>query len=360
MSDIFHKALVKDAAHINVSKTTWEQVKQDYRHVRRVAHWKRRLLVYGTSAALVLIVVISTLGFVSPIVASALQKIPLIGDLYSFNYPKLDQYALKATTSATDKEITVTVPKAYYDGRKLSLIYIIEVPQKYKPIDLPQINLTTTKIQLNDEPLFFQSAIGRDSLVSTNMYRGDCYWDLSADQMSQNGTLTISIDQVGTIKGNWTLSVPVSSESIDAATETLFPQNVSSTYDGVTLTVNKVSKGPVDTTIWMQVRQQLPQNTKPKYKLGFRGMNFVIYTPNQQVIGPGKYVGKQQHHAKKIGDKEVWDIVIQCDTPSKDVKSIIVEPVLTIEDDEEGKTQYCPHLPQLAVTVPLNVENNDK
>jgi len=84
---------------------------------------------------------------------------------------------------------------------------------------------------------------------------------------------------VGTIKGNWTLSVPVSCEAIDKDTYYEFPKDASNTYDGITLTVNKVSKGPVYTDISMQVRQQLPANGKPKYELSLRGMDFVVYTP---------------------------------------------------------------------------------
>lgn len=359
MSDIFREALMEDAARINVSQTTWQQVKQGRGSIREKTAWKRRLFVYGASAAVFLIIAIGALGFVSPVMAKVLQKVPIIGELYSFNHPKLDQYASETNSSVTEKGITVSVPKAYYDGRQLRLIYAIKVPQGYKPINGTQINLTTTKIQLNGKPLSFQSAIGGDSLESKSTYRGDVYWNLSSEQMFQNCTLTIPIAQVGTIKGNWTLSVPVSSKTIDEFTETAFPQNASNTYDGITLTVNKVSKGPVDTIISMQVRQQLPANGKPKYELGFRGMNFVVYTPNHQVIGPGEYIGNQQHYAKKVGDEEVWETTIKCETPAKDVKSIIVEPVL-VKYAEEGETGNCPHLPQLAVTVPLDHENDDE
>ncbi|MDF9409937.1 MAG: hypothetical protein A4E52_01318 [Pelotomaculum sp. PtaB.Bin013] len=352
MSDMFHKALMEDAARINVSQMTWKQVKQSHRRARGKADWKRRLLVYAASAAVLLILAIGVSGFVSPVMAKMLQKVPIIGELYSFNNLKLDQYASYVNSSATDKGITVTVPKAYYDGRRLLLIYAIEVPEGYEPIYGSQINLATTKIQLNGKPLSFQSAVGMDSLASANMYRGDVGWDLSSDQAPQNSMLTIPIDQVGTVKGNWTLSIPVSSEAIDKDTRYEFPKDASSTYDGITITVNKVSKGPVHTTIWMQVCQQLPVNDKPKYELGFRGMDFVVYTPSRQALG-GWYIGNQQYYAKKVGDEEVWDVTIQCKTPPNDIKSIIIEPVLSVEA-KDGVTGNCPHLPQLDVTIPLN------
>lgn len=358
MSDKFHKALVEDAARINVSHKIWKQVKQGYGRAPKKTNWKRRLLAYGACAAILLIMAIGVSGFVSPVMATVLQKVPIIGELYWSDTPKLNQYALETNSSVTDKGITVSVPKAYYDGRQLLLIYTIEVPQGYKPANVSQINLTTTKVQLNGDPLSFQSAVGGESLVSTNIYRGDVGWDLSSDQMPQSGTLTIPIDQVGTIKGNWTLNVPVSSKVIDESTETVFPQNASNTHDGITLTVNKVSKGPVYTTILMQVHQPLPDNGKPKYDLNFRGMDFVVYTPSRQYLG-GWFIGTTQLYAKKAGDEEVWDISIQYKTPSNNVKAIIVEPVL-VKYAEEGATGNCPHLPQLAVTVPLDDENDDE
>jgi len=357
VSDMFHKLLKEDADRISVSQMTWKQVKQRHRCTRENGVRKCPLFTYIASAAILVAVVIGASGFISPVIATALQKIPIIGELYSFNHSKLDQYALKANSSVTDKGITVSVPKTYYDGRQLHLIYTIEVPQGYKPIVRSQINLPTTKIQLNGKPLPFQSAVGGDSFESTNIYRGDVYWNLGTEQMPQNSMLTIPIHQVGTIKGNWTLSVPVSSVSIEQATHHGFPKDASNTYDGITLTVNKVSKGPVHTTISMQLRQQLPTGDKPKYKLDFLNMSFVVYTPDRQALG-GEFIGNTQYYAKKKGNEEVWDVMIQCETPSKDVKSIIVEPVLE-KNAEDGVTGNCPHLPQLAVTVPLSDENHE-
>jgi|GEM_PF-5937158 len=356
MSDVFREALMEDAARIDVSQMTWQQVKQGRGRIRKKNDWRRRLFFYGVGAAGFLIIAIVASGFVSPVMAKALQKIPIVGELYAFDHPKLDQYASEVNTSATDQGITVSVSKAYYDGRQLYLIYAVEVPEGYKPTNLPQINLTTTKIQLDGEPLSFQSAEGGDSLISTNIYRGDVYWDLSSEQILRNGTLTIPIHQVGTIKGNWTLSVPVSNEKIDKATHYEFPQDASSTYDGITLTVNKINKGPVHTVISMQLRQQLPANGKPKYELGLKGMNFVVYTPSNQALG-GEYIGNQQYYAEKVGNEEVWDVTIKCETPSENVKSIIVEPVLR-QEAEDGVSGNCPHLTQLAVIIPLDDEND--
>ncbi len=350
MSDIFHEALMEDAARINVTQITWAQVKQSHKRTFRKVNWKRRLFVYTASAAILAIVAIGASGFVSPVMAKALQKIPIIGKLYSFTcIPERNQYASDANPSITDKGITVSVPKVYYDGKRLYLIYAIQVPQGYKPINVTQVDLAGTKILLNGKPLSFESAQGGDSLVSTNMYRGDVSCNLLYEQAPQSGTLTIPIHEVGKIKGNWTLSVPVSSKAINKATKTVYPKNASTTYNGITITVNKITKGPIYTDILMQVRQPLRMNSRLKFKMPLNGMVFGVFTPNRQGIG-GEFIGIHKP-STKVGNEEVWDdVTIQCKTPPDNVKFIIVEPTLLIE----GVTGNSPNIPQLDVTVPLN------
>ncbi|AGL02493.1 DUF4179 domain-containing protein [Desulfoscipio gibsoniae] len=354
MSDIFHKALTEDAARINVSHKTWKQVKQSRGRKRKKANWKRRLLAYGAYAAILLIMAIGISGFVSPVMAKVLQKVPIIGELYSFtNIPKLNQYASEANPSVTDKGITVSVPKAYYDGNQVILIYAIQVPEGYEPIDVSQINLTVAKILLNGKPLPIDGATGKDYLVLPNTYRGDIVWYLSSDQVSRSGMLTIPIYQVGTIKGNWTLSVSVSSEAIDNAIETFHPKDASKTHDGITITVNKVNKGPVYTTISMQVRQPLQMNNRLPIYMPLNGMEFTVYTSSHK---PPIYEGFTAiNPPKEVGNEVVWDdLILRCLTPPDDVKSIIVEPVLAVMYEEGVTEGSCPNIPQLAITVPIN------
>ena len=373
MSDMFRKALMEDAARINVSQMTWKQVKQGHRRSRGKAVWQRRPLVYGVAAVLVLMA-IGVSGFVSPVMAAMLQKIPIIGELYSFNNSKLDQYASYVNSSATDKGITVSIPKVYYDGMRLDIIYAIQVPEGYEPaLESPQITTPVyipDSVQLNGTPLSgfkIESAGTGDSLVSTNMYRGELYYFLASDQVPQNAMLTITINQVGTVEGNWTLSVPVSGTEINEAIETVFPENSSATYDGITLTANKVSKGLVYTDISMQLRQTLQANGKPKgtmtldnsfgvptdfniqYSFGVP-MLFNVLDINHQFM---ESTDIHHQHFQEVGNEKIWDFTIHCITPSNNVESIVIEPVLLILH-EEGVTGNCPDIPQLAVTVPLN------
>ncbi|HBC94852.1 MAG TPA: DUF4179 domain-containing protein [Pelotomaculum sp.] len=361
MSDIFHEILMEDAARINVSPMTWKQVKKGRKHARGKAVWQRRLLVYGAAAVLA-IVAIGASGFVSPVMAKVLQRIPIIGELYSFNEPKLNQYASDTNPSATDKGITVSLPKIYYDGACLDIIYAIQVPEGYEPVsESPQITIPDN-VQLNGIPLSqdnsgfkIESAGSGDSLVSTNMYRGELYYYLASAQTPQNVTLTITIYQVGTVEGNWTLSVPVSSAEINKAIETVFPENASTTYDGITLTANKVSKGLVYTDISMQLRQTLQEGGKPKGTMTLDNtfgvpMFFNVLDINLQFM---ESTDIHHQHFQESGNEKIWDFTIRCITPANDVKSIVIEPVWFILNKEDARGN-SPHVPQLAVTVPLN------
>ena len=362
MSDIFRKALMEDAARINVPQMTWKQVKQGNRRAHGKADWKRRVFVYAAGAAVLLIMAIGVSGFVSPVMAKVLQKIPIIGTFYWSDDPRLNQYASETNLSATDKGITVFVPKVYYDSKRLKIFYNIQVPKGYKPNpDKPQLLILLdkdNKVKLNgklldnlgplDNSSFkIGSAGSYDSLVSENMYCGYLNYQLISDQIPQNGTLTIPIHQVGTIKGNWTLSVPVSSIVINNNTETVFPQNTSTTYDGITLTVNKLSKGPVYTDISMQLRQVLQANDNAKSTMSLDNhfgvpMDFRVFDANHQFIDVARI---NKHNFKEVENEKIWYFTIECKTPSSDLKSIVIEPTLY----KKGQ-----NIPQLAVTVPFN------
>ncbi|AGL02499.1 DUF4179 domain-containing protein [Desulfoscipio gibsoniae] len=367
MSDIFRKALMEDAARINVPQMTWKQVKQGHRRARGKADWKRRLLVYASAAALV-IIVIGGLGFVSPVMSKALQKVPIIGELYWSDNPKLSQYASEPDLSVTDKGITFSVQKIYYDGKRLNMLYAIQVPEGYIPAPDVQLKILLdidNKVQLNGKPLWDYSgfkilgASSTDSLVSKNMYGGYLSYHLASDQtIPQDSVLTIPVKQIGMVKGDWTLSVPVSGTAINSGAETMFPQNASTSYDGMTLTVSKVIKGPVYTDITMQLRQGLRADGKPVSKTSLLEdfglpMEFRILDTNHQVIKLSSPKVNDQHF-KEVGNEKIWDFTIECKTPSSDVKAIVIEPILMVLYEKGVTEGNCPTMPQLAVTVPLN------
>jgi hypothetical protein len=96
----------------------------------------------------------------------------------------------------------------------------------------------------------------------------------------------------------------------------------------------------------MQVRQPLRMNSRLPFYMPLNGMVLIVLTPSRQDLA-GEYIGALQP-SKKFGNEEVWDdVTMQCITPSDDVKSIIVEPVLLGLEKSQN-------IPQLDVIVPLN------
>ncbi|MCL6445033.1 MAG: DUF4179 domain-containing protein [Alicyclobacillus sp.] len=355
MSDPIREVLMEDAARIQVTPMTWQQV---YKRSATVRHdWsrrqrKRRVRGYGAGAAVLALLMLGASGFVSPAMAATLHKIPVIGSLYSFEIPRMNQYASNDDPSVTDHGITISVPKVYYDGAQLDMIYEIQVPQGYHPLAGSQIGLPDN-VLLNGKPLSFESVQGADSLVSENTYRGEIDWNLSSAENPQNGTLTLSIGQVGTVRGNWTLSVPISGAAVANATHSMELQGVSRSAYGITLTAKRVSIGPVWTTVAMEMRQPLQADGKPRYEMSYRDFEFGASARNKGIWI--SYVGSVPN-AKIIGSQAVWDFTLRFETQPNDVKSVMVEPVWfgstpgPVQDNGSG---FLPKLSQLALTVPL-------
>jgi len=355
MTDEIRKALVEDASRIKVTPMTWEQVSQGSELGKRSGargKKKRRTGLYGLSTAACLVVAIGASGFVSPAMAATLHKIPVIGALYSFNVPQMNQYSTTTDPAATDHGITISVPRAYYDGNQLDITYEIQVPSGYQSMAGSQVRPPST-IELNGKTVSFESVQGDDSAVSSTTYSGQMEWNLSAHQLPQSGTLTIPIHQVGSVQGNWTLSIPVSSIAVTNASQSKALTGVNSSAYGITLNATKVSQGPAFTTISMEMRQPLQSNGKPKYEMSDRTFEFGTAS---NITGGISFVGSVPGE-KIVGNEAVWDFTLQVQTPPSNVKSILVEPVWF--GSKAGPVPYSgsgflPHLSQLNVTVPIN------
>ncbi|SDX04174.1 protein of unknown function [Alicyclobacillus hesperidum] len=355
MTDQIRKALVEDASRIEVTPVTWDQVARGSEFGKQSGargKKKRHTGLYGLGAAACLVVVFGASGFVSPAMAATLHKIPVIGALYSFNVPQMNQYSTTNDVSATDQGITISVPRAYYDGNQLDITYEIQVPSGYQSLAGSQVR-PPSEINLNGRAVSFESVQGDDSAVSSNIYSGKMEWNLSSHQFPQSGTLTIPIHQVGSVQGNWMLSIPVSSIAVTNASQSKTLTGVSSSAYGITLTATKVSQGPAFTTISMEMRQPLQANGHPKYEMSDRTFEFGTAS---NITGGISFVGSVPDE-KVVGNEAVWDFTLQVQTPPSNVKSIPVEPVWfgsTPGPVPYSGSGFLPHLSQLNVTVPIN------
>ncbi|MHB1629699.1 MAG: DUF4179 domain-containing protein [Bacilli bacterium] len=325
--DPIREMLVERVSHMRVSPMTWEQTKKS--GTRRLIHARRRRrrwAFYQTSAAVFGILCIGTSGFVYPAMGAVLSKIPVVGALYSFYNPKVNEYASKIDPSVTDKGITISVPEVFYDGYQLDITYAIHVPHGYQSIaHHSQLNLTQASLRLNGNHVPFGSAEAKDSLSAADTYSGFASWTLSYAHPPIRGTLTIPIHQVGAVNGNWTLSFPISRQANRKATTSVVTNDPTSTYDGMTLTVKQVRVGPVYTTIRIKLRQSLQSKGAPKYPTNYNRMMFPVFTRNHQFLSSGlANLGPY----KTDGHQAAWDVILQYNTPSHHVGSIVIEPKL--------------------------------
>ena len=80
-------------------------------------------------------------------------------------------------------------------------------------------------------------------------------------------------------------------------------------------------------------------------------MNFNVLDTNHRFMNVAYFTDQ---HFKKVGNEKIWDFTIHFETPSSDVKAIVIEPILMVLYKEGVTEGNCPTIPQLAVTVPLN------
>lgn len=354
MSDKFHRILVEDASRIDVPQMTWKEVRAKATNSTSIKRKRNRWVAYVASASALAIIAVGVSGFVSPVMAATLRKIPIIGALYSFEMPQMNQYATTADPSVTDQGITVSVPKAYYDGHHLDVIYKIQVPKAYKRLPGSQIS-SFRSVKLNGKPLSFESLESNDALASADTYSGNVGWNLAFSQLPKSGALMIPIDQIGAVKGHWTLFIPVSDISVTKATHTNSPQGATSIYEGIIFSITKVSKGPVWTTMDMRISQPLQANGQPKYEMGYLGWSFLV-TPQTEKLGHIGYFISQTN-PQKMGHEEVWDVSIQSKTPSSGVKLVTVRPSFIKSSpnnvEKAAQTETGTSVPQLDIIVPL-------
>ncbi|OAT82381.1 DUF4179 domain-containing protein [Desulfotomaculum copahuensis] len=266
MSDIFREALMEDAARINVPQKTWEQVKQSYKFTslnnaisNTPLQWDTiiRKICYGFAAALIVGGLLIASGFVSPVMAKTLERIPVIKAIFNFVGDKGLQNAIdkgfstKVNRTATDKGISVTITDVLYDQGRLDIGYQVTTsrhdlsPNNYPgdmtiPLDSPGMQFFANNKPIHDTAQGTEQRMGNGRVGLVEIYpRGD---------LPETFNLQIAIHQIGKQQGQWLLTVPVSRQHTDTATKVFLPMKAE-TIGQTTIMIKKVEIAPSSTII---------------------------------------------------------------------------------------------------------------
>jgi hypothetical protein len=195
----------------------------------------------GISAGAVLLLV-----GISPAMATAIYHIPKdnfvsqwfqgLGEgsklVHSINQP------------VTSHGITVTLTNVLYDRGGIHVGYTVTPVQSQYP-DGGVVNERSLSFTVNGKPMDL-------SWDGANGKAGEGYTGLiqitSVENLPKSFDLQINFDQIGTQRGDWAFSLPVSQEESNALTKTFSP-SISKAYGNDLVAVEKVVIGPATTEI---------------------------------------------------------------------------------------------------------------
>ena len=198
---------------------------------------KRKLYPFIGIATLATFVLIGS-AFVSPAMAKVLSSIPVLSSVFEFVGDKgleiASQKGLseKIEKTSTDKNISLTMMDTFFDGTRLSISYIQEFPGNWG--DLGELELKVNGKEIN----YSDSRTGE--FLSDNQYAGVINIE-PTEELPDSFDLSIRLNNIGEIKGNWNFEIPVTKSKEEV--KTIHP-NQTMAYKGTKMTVKTVKIGP--------------------------------------------------------------------------------------------------------------------
>lgn len=191
---------------------------------RRASRLRRRAVAVVLAVVLLLPALTLGIGFFSPTVASALQRIPVLGAVLSgtiFDFAgdagvrsaNGGKAARTTEAQATDQGVTLTIRETMYDGVRLVLGYTLES-------DNGSQGLVDFGIYANGKRLFQSSGSGRGGWIDGRTYAGVISIMLREDEPKPPDSFTLRLETTtifaskdnikGTsVEGSWNLEVPI-------------------------------------------------------------------------------------------------------------------------------------------------------
>lgn len=258
MDELIRRAVQQDASRCQVHTVPWDRIRDRLLDdaipampVRQSAI--RRRIAYGLAAVIVIGGLLIMSGFISPVMAEMLERVPVIDSAYKLfaeclglQDAVINEFGTKVNQTATDKGITVTVTDVLYDQGRLDIGYTVTTsrPDAYPPIPIMQFFINGKTI--HDTTQGTGEKIGSGWIGFEEIYPlGD---------LPETFNLQISILQIGDRLGKWLLTVPVSRQHTDTATRVVLPMKAEM-IGQATVTVTKVTVGPSSTTIDYELTQ---------------------------------------------------------------------------------------------------------
>ncbi|MDQ0899902.1 DUF4179 domain-containing protein [Paenibacillus sp. V4I7] len=241
----------------------WHLYQQSNRGNQRAGHLlkstKRRKWILSLNVVVLCLVFVFGAGMISQTFGATLKKIPFIELLYKHSgglpngLEQIDQKNLSTSVnlSATNKDIKFSIVDVFYDGFQIVINYEVDF-----------LN-TQTKLTSEDATMNYDYKIegAHPTMISTHVFTitGDHTFVgttlIDTATLPDHPEITMSVNQIGNTKGNWKVTVPLSSEKSSRLTTTFHPE-ISAAYKNITITVNKITFTPVTTQLEIKSKER--------------------------------------------------------------------------------------------------------
>lgn len=279
MDEIIRQEIQREANRCPVQSIPWENIRnRALDNAISNTFFQRNAVIrrigYGFAAAVVISGILVASSFISPVIAGALERIPVINAVFNFIEDKGIQNAIdkgfstKMNRTATDKGIFVTITEVLYDQGRLNIGYTVTTSRSdLSPEDIPGdliIPLGSPGMQFfaDDKPIQNTKQTTSQKMGNGRVGLVEIYPRSNGD-LPETFNLHIVIQQIGKQQGEWVFGpIPVSRKDTDTATRK-FSLMKTETIGSTTITVKGVKITPLSTIIDYELAQ-------PEYSnLGF-------------------------------------------------------------------------------------------
>ncbi len=299
MDEFIRKKMQQDASYCQVPSIPWDKIRErafddTIPAVPFRKYTIKRKISYSFAAMVVIGGLLLVSGFISPVIAGALERIPVINAVFNFVEDRGIQNAInkgfstKVNRTATDKDISVTITEVLYDQGRLDIGYTVTTsrPDLYLkdvwpysiPLLIADMQLFINGKAINNTRQGTAKRIENGNVGLVEIYpRGD---------LPETFNLQIVIHQIDAQLGKWSLTVPVSRQDTDAATRIFSPMKTEAIGQTI-ITVKEVKITPLSTIIDYEIVQPIAEE--------YSNLDFYVVDDKEHLLGTscGSLVNRQ-------------------------------------------------------------------
>ncbi|MDR0269574.1 DUF4179 domain-containing protein [Paenibacillus sp.] len=260
---------------------------------QNVVRSKRKKRWSLAACGLVMVMIVAGAAvYTSPEVRATLAKFPFMKMLlkdggfadYGLSQIEKQDLAVKLNRSITDQNIRFTLDEVFYDGIQIVLNYDVEYLNAKGKINEKDAGVYYDLAIIGAEPDMMSTH--KFTILNDHAFIGSTLID--AYQYLDGYQLRMSISRIGQVKGDWSVTIPLSVSKTDPHTKTFFP-NKDFVIDGRKGTVERITMSPVTTQVVIRYEDK-DKRKGADLAFNIRDNLQTLFYSNGALGGNGKYI----------------------------------------------------------------------